>query len=393
MKTLSPPLVASLVAFTSLFGCVIEDREKGPGLRGEQVGSKDDEPDAATGQVSPACKSYCRDAVANCEGELAVYTGVELCETLCQHFPEGDPDDPAGNTLACRAEQARLAGTTGEPEVHCPNAGPGGNARGNNVGCGTDCEAYCYLHPLLCDIEGETPLEEQECLRQCAGLPEKATFDVVGDHDGTDTLECRLLHLSAASAAPREHCWHAAMAPRPDSPCDDLPGTEVPCDVYCNLVMTACTGDFRMYESERHCLDVCEVLPPGVAGDKTGDTVACRRYHSYNSLAAPAAHCLHAGPTGDGHCGTENCTAYCRIAQAACTDEFDAAYGSGADAGSLGSCVSECMELEGAALDTSDYSLSRPPTGDSVGCRTLHAIRALDNARECDAALGGSPCN
>jgi hypothetical protein len=96
------------------------------------------------------------------------------------------------------------------------------------------------------------------------------------------------------------------MAPRANSPCDDLPGAPVPCDVYCNLVMTACTDEFAMYESERQCLDVCEILPPGTAEDETDDTVACRRYHSYNALAAPAAHCLHAGPTGDGHCGTEN---------------------------------------------------------------------------------------
>lgn len=393
------PRIATLSVLVLLFGCIIEDRTEGPALRGEEVleGDEDatDEADASpvTSEVSAACRSYCQDAIENCTDELAVYSGQEICEALCHHFPEGDPDEPEGNTLACRAHQARLAGTTGEPEVHCPNAGPGGNARGNNVGCGSDCEAYCHLHPLLCDIEGESPLEEEECLRQCAGLREKATFDVVGDHHDVDSLECRLQHLTSAAAAPVEHCWHAAMAPRPNSPCDDIAGSPVPCDVYCNLVMTACTGEFAMYESERQCLDVCEILPGGTAEDETGDTVACRRYHSYNALAAPAAHCLHAGPTGDGHCGSENCTAYCRIAEAACGDEFARAYSSdGTDGGASSSCVSECLELDGAGADESDYSLSPVSRGDTVGCRTVYAIRAIEDPAACGAALGGRPC-
>lgn len=388
----------TLTALGLLCGCIIEDRTEGPELRNDGVSGQDDdgvaEEDASAGSTSPACKSYCEDAIANCKDELAVYSGQEICESLCQHFPVGNPKDPKGNTLACRAQQARLAGTTGEPEVHCPNAGPGGNSRGNNIGCGSDCEAYCYLHPILCDIEGETPLEEEECLRQCAGLREKPTFDVVDDHDGEDSVECRLQHLTSASAAPLEHCWHTAMAPRPESPCADLPGAEVPCDIYCNLVMTACTDEHAVYESEEQCMSVCEVLPPGTAEDQTGDTVACRRYHSYNSLPAPAAHCLHAGPTGDGHCGTENCTSYCLIAQAACGTEFDTVFGSqSADGGALGSCVSECMTLDGAGRDESNFSITPEARGDTVGCRTLHAMRALEDADECSAALGGKPCN
>lgn len=394
MKSLFLSSTVGLAALLSVSACIIEDRPVGDELRngGNGDDADDDGRDASPGS-SDACTNYCEDAIENCPGDLSVYTGQEICESLCQHFPEGDPDSPEGNTLACRAQQARLAGTTGEPEVHCPNAGPGGNSRGNNIGCGTDCEAYCYLHPILCDIDGQTPLEEDECLRQCAGLREKATFDVVVDHDG-DSLECRLQHLTSASAAPAEHCWHATIAPGEDSPCADPAGSEVPCDVYCNLVMTACTDDYAMYESEEQCLAVCEALPPGVAGDETEDTVACRRYHSYNSLPAPAAHCLHAGPTGDGHCGTENCTSYCMIAQAACGSEFEATFlGGDANAGQLGTCVSECMELEGAGPDESNFSIAPDARGNTVGCRTLHAMRALEDASECSAALGGNPCD
>mgnify|MGYP006174003235 CR=1 FL=1 len=167
---------------------------------------------------------------------------------------------------------------------------------------------------------------------------------------------------------------------------DDLEGAEVPCDVYCDLVMVACTEEFQVYEDRAQCMSVCAVLPPGGAGDETGNTVACRRYHSYNSMAAPSAHCAHAGPDGDGHCGTENCTAYCLIAEAACPGQFSEEFPATGDAGSQGSCMEECMELEGAAVDTSTYSLNPPASGNNVGCRTLHAMRALDDDRVVGAA-------
>lgn len=399
MKTMkkAPWFSVGIVAVTLCSGCIIEDRVAGSELRNDGVRSDDDagddsnDDDTPSNEVSQACADYCEAAMANCQDEFQVYTSQAICESLCSNLPLGDRDEPAGNTIACRAEQARLAGTTGEPEVHCPNAGPGGNKRGSNVGCGTDCEAYCLLHPLLCDIDGEFPLEQDECLRQCAGLREKATFDVERDHHDQDSLECRLVHLTSAAEAPLEHCWHASLAPREGTPCDDLEGAEVPCDVYCDLVMVACTEEFQVYEDRDQCLSVCAVLPPGGAGDKTGNTVACRRYHSYNSLAAPSAHCAHAAPDGDGHCGTENCTAYCLIAEAACP-EFSEEFPSTGDAGSLGSCMEQCMELEGANVDTSTYSLDTPPSGNNVGCRTLHAIRALSDADECSAAFGGGAC-
>jgi hypothetical protein len=50
------------------------------------------------------------------------------------------------------------------------------------------------------------------------------------------------------------------------------------------------------------------------------------------------------------------------------------------------------MDLEGAGVDTSTYSLDPPASGNNVGCRTLHAIRALDDATDCGAALGRGAC-
>jgi hypothetical protein len=55
--------------------------------------------------------------------------------------------------------------------------------------------------------------------------------------------------------------------------------------------------------------------------------------------------------------------------------------------------VSECLELDGALADESDYSLSPASRGNTVGCRTVHALRAARDATECGAALGGGPCN
>ena len=374
-------------------GCVIDDRVDARDLDthtndGTSNGS-DAGPDAIV-EVSEGCEDYCRDVMANCTGEYAVYDNQELCEQVCMHLPPGDPAAPEGNTVACRARQASLAKTTGEPEAHCPNAGPGGNDNGSGRGCGTDCEAYCYLHAELCDIEGEFVLETEECLRQCSGLVEKRTFDVVFDHDGTDTVECRLVHVSSAAVAPLAHCWHASMAPQPESPCLDLPEANVPCDVYCDLVMVACTDEHSVYETRKQCESVCAVLPPGKAGDVEEDTIGCRRYHSYNSLAAPAVHCPHAGPTGDGHCGQDNCESYCRILKAACEQDFiDTYLADEVDPPSdaLGDCPSECRKVDGSEADSS-YSVEPPPTGNELATRIYHAVRALDDANECDAAMG-----
>src|SRR5688572_29391104 len=124
------PLAFALCAIAAGAGCEsivgIEDRTYDLGK------------DGAVGP-SQQCVDYCDAVMENCKGEFAVYSGMDTCLGVCSQLPPGDSIEPgSGNTVACRAAQAVLAGSTDEPEDHCPRAGPGGAGQ-----CGSDCESYC----------------------------------------------------------------------------------------------------------------------------------------------------------------------------------------------------------------------------------------------------------
>jgi hypothetical protein len=290
--------------------------------------------------------------------------------------------------------------------------GPGGGGV-----CGTNCESYCELRAKVCSnvpfygVGPDDPRDVSSCLSRCAALPDLGDFDAERDRTG-DSLQCRLLYLSEAAISQEsaaKYCEYSQIRPSPGedpltAPCSDADDVapEALCDSYCGLVTSACVDDLAMYESTEQCLAVCGLLEPGVAGDQTQNTVRCRRYHAYFSLLEPEAHCMHAGPTGDGHCGPDNCNSYCRIAQAACPAAFADAFGAAAGA-ELAACESSCLELPGARRDefalppgtTARYRLEPPPTGNTVLCRSYHAVAALTNQGDpalCAAALGESPC-
>lgn len=375
------------------------------------------------------CQSYCEDAVANCRedvevrGEivdLEIYDSERSCLNLCVYLDVGSSADDA-NTLSCRANQAIVALNNPEPDVHCPQAGPGGNGR-----CGSDCEAYCQLRPRICgDVESAALiLETEECLRQCEGLVDSDTFNANDLYVG-DTLECRLNHLVAASepGAETTHCPHTRMVPLYDdgapNPCTDTV-ERYPndfrtrtCDGYCKLVMTACTDDLAVYETTADCLAVCndtDIFETGTEEDRDGQTAACRRYHAYVALSEPGTHCPHAGPTGDGVCTDENadsnCPAHCALLRQACPASFEAEYAmNGEDpADAQDNCEADCGTLPDNAT-ASGYSFADAigETADTgaLQCRTWYAVKArrergasdTEDAETCAAAFGdAAPC-
>jgi hypothetical protein len=153
-----------------------------------------------------------------------------------------------------------------------------------------------------------------------------------------------------------------------------------------------------VYESLAQCKAVCAALTPGTADDESGNTVACRKYHSYNAILDPMTHCPHTGPGGDGHCGstampdtgsTGNCESYCGLLETACASDFHAAF-PGVDSDAQTACDAACAPLDDAAPD-SPYSIAA--TGNNLSCRLLHLSRALSDATECPAAEGNAaPC-
>jgi hypothetical protein len=375
-------VVLALGACQTIAG--IEERTLDPsafadgGSDGEGGGPGDPPEDSAQ------CKKYCTDVMSACEGKNAVYTTEALCLGVCRNLDPGDPLEPVGNTVACRAHQASIA--KAEPDENCRSAGPGGDGQ-----CGSDCQAYCGLFAKVCPESNDYPTVAA-CEAACAGLTDQRRFDVIADHED-DSIECRLVHVSSATVEPTGHCAHAPV--RPTEPwCTGKPEASPTCEEYCNIALVACEDDLAQYESREQCLDVCGALELGRNDDQTTNTVACRRYHAFSSTLAAAQHCPHSGPSGDGHCGdtskvadghTGNCESYCTLVAAACPNEFDATL---VDAEQ---CMATCITLDEAEPE-SKYSVAKAKDSTALSCRILHAARAFADATACTAAVGGDPC-
>jgi hypothetical protein len=338
------------------------------------------------GAPSEQCETYCTTVMDACAGKNAVYASTAHCLSVCGKLEPGDPGEPVGNTVECRLRQAKIAKTS-EPEETCRFAGPGGD----DV-CGSDCEAYCTLYPQICPDKYAYE-SEASCLQACSGLTDQHRYNLDADHGG-DTIECRLVHTASASIDPVGHCKHGPI-PQPEEWCNNPPDDAPTCKEYCKLELAACDGVNAQYESEQQCLDVCAALDPGNNADTTGNTVGCRRYHSFNATLGAATHCPHAGPTGDGHCGdpsyvkdghTGNCESYCKLVETACATQFAATLGNAED------CMTTCIGLDEAERD-SGYTVATAKTSTGLNCRVLHTARALGgDDTACDAAVGATPC-
>lgn len=326
---------------------------------------------------------------ANCTGPNAAYTSLDVCLGVCATLPPGGPEEPIGNTVACRLEQARMAGNSPEPEEYCPGASFGGADD-----CGEDCETYCMVLQSTCP---EQYAAAADCVPKCRALSRAPSQAPIDNHEG-DTLDCRLAHLSAATLEPASHCNHARLAPMRTEWCVNDDETPVDCDETCRLTEAACTGSNAVYESTEQCLAVCAALPPGHHSDTTPNTRGCRAYHAHSALVDPDMHCSHAGPSGDGHCGDHdagNCESYCLLLARGCPAELAETYASQA------TCEERCateFEETGAAYE-SGYAVASVDGTDTLQCRILHATRALERAEEdsaattaCAAAVGGEGC-
>jgi hypothetical protein len=342
------------------------------------------------------CGEYCDTVMKACTGTNTAYANNDACMGVCRLLPEGNPLEPeTSNSVACRLDEARSA-AIGEADVHCLRAGPTGSANCSQLGATTSigCESYCMLYQNACGAAWYRYGTLAQCVATCSALRDRGAFDAIEDYDG-DTLQCRLVHVSAASVDPATHCEHAELAP-PVAPCIEPADGAPDCEHYCKVIGIACQGEVVQYEdapgSTAQCMAVCKALVPGTNADTSTNTAGCRMYHAYNALLDPKAHCGHAGPTGDGHCGTvsstENalCDSYCNIVERACADSFVATFQSV-------TCLDTCRGLPDTVRD-SQYSVTKGlVAAGTLSCRMLHAVRALSgNPLECPAALGSAIC-
>ena len=148
------------------------------------------------------CNEYCNTVEASCTGDFDVYTSPETCRGVCSALPLGEPGAAIGNSIHCRLENARAAGSTQEFAEHCPAAGPGGDDI-----CGENCEAYCLVLAKACPNEFTRFNGQADCLDECRTLTDLGGFDI--SQNKGDTMQCRLYHVSAASHKPDPHCAHA----------------------------------------------------------------------------------------------------------------------------------------------------------------------------------------
>lgn len=360
----------------------IEKRTDAPA--GDGDGDGDGDLDEETGiATTPLCVEYCDTVMGNCTGSNKVYAARASCINTCNALPKGSEAEALGNTVHCRLERARSAGTF--PEDECIAAGPGGEPA-----CGSNCEAWCHL------LEVECPNDYgllENCMNACGSIRDLGGFDVVTSYS-TDDIQCRLIHLGAVQGGVDPiHCGHARYVPF--ELCVDAEGGEPSCDKYCNVVGNNCRGVHAVYESDEDCLAACEALPLGDLADTAVNTVGCRTYHAQAASSGADIHCDHAGPTGDGQCGSTssdsgNCFSYCTFLQSGCTTEFDASFGS------VEECQSSCTaDFAGrGAANVSQYRVSEATEEDGLQCRVHYAVKALGGEEEaCLKAVPGGTCD
>jgi hypothetical protein len=147
------------------------------------------------------------------------------------------------------------------------------------------------------------------------------------------------------------------------------------CADYCTAIMANCTSTLpadggapvgnQQYTDMNNCLNSCKAFPVGSSGDMSGNTLGCRTNHANLAKSDPVTHCPHAGPGGDGVCGS-NCDGFCQIAMMYCTAANAAAvYSSAAD------CQTQCA----AFPNTVKFNIG-VQDGSSVACLLYHSQEA-----------------
>ncbi len=150
------------------------------------------------------------------------------------------------------------------------------------------------------------------------------------------------------------------------------------CARYCSEVMKNCSGDVQVYESLPVCLKVCQALPSGKNGERSGNSVNCRLSHAEQAgvlVGEKASECPAAGPGGNGVCG-ENCEGFCTLMAAICPANLSV------------ECGATCPSIE----DLGGYT-SLQTSGKTLQCRLYHVSAAtIDAVFHCPHAAGAGPC-
>jgi hypothetical protein len=119
-------------------------------------------------------------------------------------------------------------------------------------------------------------------------------------------------------------------------------------------VLASCTGQLEQYRNAGQCLEVCQRLPSGVAGDEDANTVECRLRQAQFAESEPIVYCKSSGPLGEDKCGS-NCASYCTLMQASCTPASTAGNLEPSYYLDEEACLTACDGLTPAAHDPTAY--------------------------------------
>jgi hypothetical protein len=170
------------------------------------------------------CNDYCKDMNGSCSALTnQEYLSADVCNKLCSfhtnHYDEqglnGAVDvSPAsaaasGDTVYCRVWHAHAA--LGDPQEHCPHAGPLGAET-----CGTNpCDDFCSMAVQFCgDMSDPGTTGKADCLQACNADAGYAGYPyLMGDasdlQSAGNTLNCRMYHLeNFLFTGDPIHCTH-----------------------------------------------------------------------------------------------------------------------------------------------------------------------------------------
>ena len=134
------------------------------------------------------------------------------------------------------------------------------------------------------------------------------------------------------------------------------------CDAYCTSNIATCTGKLSQYNDKATCMAMCAKFDVGTAGATSGDTLACRTYHTTAAATDASTHCPHSGPYGGAVCGDSRCADYCKLAVALCGDK------TGATFKDVATCLTDC---NAASFDATKAEIDATAVG-KTNCTQYH---------------------
>lgn len=216
-------------------------------------------------------------------------------------------------------------------------------------------------------------------LAACKSEPGDESTGSGSDGSSTLTTSAAATTLEPTTAGPTTAEPTSTSTTSADTETSTTGVDEALCADYCADVMTNCLDPQAQYPNADSCKRACASFPAGARGDVSGNSYACRRYHTDAAAMDAPTHCVHAGPSGGGACG-DNCDGFCALAVAVCPGEHP----------SLDACLATCAGFtDDEKFDVGDIA------GDSLACRLYHltvaATGEADAAVHCPHTLQDSP--